>query len=52
MVWLKADSGIVNTYKKLIVASRADVDWHGEILIQNNTIILPGSINSLYLILN
>lgn len=46
MVWLKADSGIVNTYKKLIVASRADVDWHGEILIQNNTIILPGSINS------
>lgn len=47
MVWLKADSGLVNTYKKLIIASRADVDWQGEILVQNNTIILPGSINSL-----
>lgn len=46
MVWLKADSGLVNTYKKLITASRADVDWQGEILVQNNTIILPGSINS------
>lgn len=46
MVWLKADSGLVNTYKKLIVASRADVDWQGEILVQNNTIILPSSINS------
>lgn len=47
MVWLKMDSGLGNTYKKLIIASGADVDWQGEILIQNNTIILPGSINSL-----
>lgn len=46
MVWLKADSSLVNTYKKLIAASRAEVDWQGEILIQNNIIILPGSINS------
>lgn len=46
MVWLKAGSGLGNTYKKLITASRADVDWQGVILVQNNTIILPGSINS------
>lgn len=47
MVWLKADSGLENTYKKLIYASKADVEWNGCILVQNNTIILPGSINSL-----
>lgn len=47
MVWLKADSGLENTYKKLIYASKADVEWNGCILAQNNTIILPGSINSL-----
>lgn len=47
MVWLKADSVLENTYRKIIYASRADVDWHGEILIKNNTLVLLGSINSL-----
>lgn len=47
MVWLKADTGLENTYKKLIYASKADVEWNGCILAENNTIILPGSINSL-----
>ena len=47
MVWLKADAGLENTYKKLIYASKADVEWNGCILAENNTIILPGSINSL-----
>ncbi len=47
MVWLKADTGLENTYRKLIHTSKADVDWHGSILIKNNTIILPGSTSSL-----
>lgn len=47
MVWLKADTGLANTYRKLIHTSRADVDWNGSILIKNNTIILPGSSSSL-----
>ena len=29
MVWLKADTGLENTYRKLIHTSKADVDWHG-----------------------
>lgn len=47
MVWVKADAGLGNTYKKLVYASKADVEWNGYILIQNNTVILPGSVNSL-----
>lgn len=47
MVWLKADAGLENTYKKLVYASKADVEWNGFILAQNNTVILPGSVNSL-----
>ena len=31
MVWLKADTGLENTYRKLIHTSKADVDWHGSI---------------------
>lgn len=47
MLWVKADTGLENTYRKLIYTSKADVDWHGSILIKNNTIILPGSASSL-----
>ena len=47
MVWLKADAGLGNTYKKLVYASKADVEWNGFILAENNTVILPGSVNSL-----
>lgn len=47
MVWVKADTGLENTYRKLIHTSKADVDWNGSILIKNNTIILPGSVSSL-----
>ena len=47
MVWLKADAGLENTYKKLVYASKADVEWNGFILAENNTVILPGSVNSL-----
>lgn len=46
MVWFKADAGLENTYKKLVYASKADVEWNGFILIENNTVILPGNINS------
>ncbi len=37
MVWLKADAGLENTYKKLVYASKADVEWNGFILAENNT---------------
>lgn len=47
MVWIKADEGLGNTYKKLVYAAKADVEWNGFILAENNTVILPGSINSL-----
>lgn len=47
MVWLKADAGLENTYKKLVYASKADVKWNGFILVENNTVILPGNVNSL-----
>ncbi len=47
MVWLKADTGLENTYKKLVYASKADVEWNGFILAENNTVILPGRVNSL-----
>ncbi len=47
MVWLKADAGLENTYKKLVYASKADVEWNGFILAENNTVILPGKVNSL-----
>jgi len=47
MVWLEANTGLANTYRKIINASGADADWQGDILVQNNTVILPGSINSL-----
>lgn len=46
MVWVKADEGLCNTYKKLIYAAKADIEWNGFILVENNTVILPGSINS------
>ena len=34
MVWVKADTGLENTYRKLIHTSKADVDWNGSILIK------------------
>ncbi len=43
MIWLKANPAIEHTYRTIIAAFRADIDWNGDILVENSLVILPGT---------
>ncbi len=47
MVWIKANPKLEQTYRKIIESMKADVKWEGIFIIKNNSMILPGEINSL-----